>query len=197
MPFTLEKPVILFQTVGMDTSSPPQHWTQTYQMPSTYNPTRSLSKNAGLSMSYTNYQIPPPTTFAANLKLHTNSSSNHNIPPDSTSINLLHIPPSSQWHLEFRVSLFYSTAEEGHGVLAKSLHLFSFRFISICLSNAHLRARRHYHLSLVSAALSPLPFLFISLRKNTGCHENMIFHLNTIKLDNFAPLTLCYWNARF
>ena len=80
-----------FQTVGMDTSSPPQHWTQTYQMPSTYNPTRSLSKNAGLLVSYTNYLTPPQTTSVASLKLNTNLSSNPNTTPVSTSVN----PPHS------------------------------------------------------------------------------------------------------
>ena len=40
----------------------------------------------------------------------------------------------------------YSTAEEGHSDLAKSLP-FSFHFISICLSDAHSQARRRYHLS--------------------------------------------------
>ena len=59
--------------------------------------TRSLSKNAGLTVSYTNYLTPPQTTSAANLKLHNNSSSNPNTPPVSTSINPLkfHPHPSS------------------------------------------------------------------------------------------------------
>ena len=39
---------------------------------------------------------------------------------------------------------------------------FLFRFISICLNDAHLQAWRRYCLSWVSAALSPLLFLFIS-----------------------------------
>ena len=80
MPFTLEKPVAPFQTVRMDTGSPPQYRTQTYQLLSTLNPTRFLSNNAGLSVSYTNYQTPPQTTTTAKLKLHTNSSSNPNTP---------------------------------------------------------------------------------------------------------------------
>ena len=80
MPFTLEKFVAPFQTVWMDTGSSPQYGTQIYQLPSTHNPTRSLSRNAGLLVSYTNYQNPPQTTSAANLKLHTTSSSKPNTP---------------------------------------------------------------------------------------------------------------------
>ena len=96
------------------------------ELPSTHNPTRSLSKNAGLSVSYTSYQTPPSTRSTTNLKLHTNSSSNHNTPPDSTSVNPPPIPPMPQWHLQSLVSLFYSAAVEGHGVLDESLHLFLF-----------------------------------------------------------------------
>ena len=68
--------------------SSPRYRTQTYQLLSTLNPTRSLSRNAGLLVSYTNYLIPPQTTSAANLKLHTNLSSNPDTPPVSTSVNL-------------------------------------------------------------------------------------------------------------
>ena len=82
---TLEKPVAPFPTVWMDTGSPPR--TQTYQLLSTLNPTRSLSRNAGLLVSYTNYLTPPQTTSATNLKLHTNPDT----PPVSTSVN----PPNS------------------------------------------------------------------------------------------------------
>ena len=78
----------------MDIISPPQYWTQTCQLPFTHNPTRFLSKNAGLLVSYTNYQTPPLTTFAANLKQHTNSSFNHVTSLDSTSVNPPP-PPSS------------------------------------------------------------------------------------------------------
>ena len=106
------------------------------------NPTRSLSKNAGLSVSYANYQTPPQTISTANLKLHTNSSSNSDTSPVSTSVNP-QIPPSPQRHLQFQFSLFYFTAEEGHCDLAKSLP-FSYHFISICLSNAHLRVGQHF-----------------------------------------------------
>ena len=119
----------------------------TYQLPSTHNPTRSLSKIAGLSVSCTNYQTPPQTTFTANLKLHTNSSSNHDTPQVSTSVKPPHTQPLSQQYLQFWVSLFYSTAEEAHGALAESLHLFSFCFISVCLSDTHLQAWRCYRLS--------------------------------------------------
>ena len=189
----------------MDTGSPPRYRTQTYQLLSIHNPTRSLSRNAGLSVSYTNYQncrlddiivvknyvsvmlftfgetchslsdrmnghhftttlwnselslaihtqshhslsrnagllvsytnylTPPQTTYATNLKLHTNLSSNPDTPPVSTSVNPPQIPPSPQRHLKFRLSLIYSTAGEGHSDLAES-----------------------------KSALSPLPFLFVS-----------------------------------
>ena len=60
----------------MGTGSPPQYQTQNYQLLSTHNPTRSLSRNAGLSVSYTNYLTPPQTTSVASLKLHN--------PPHST-----------------------------------------------------------------------------------------------------------------
>ena len=56
-----------------------------------------LPENADLLMSYTNYLIPPQITSAANLKLHTNLSSNPDTPPVSTSVNP-QIPPSPQWH---------------------------------------------------------------------------------------------------
>ena len=58
---------------------------------STLNPTRSLSRNAGLLVSYMNYLIPPQTTSATNLKLHTKLSSNPDTPLVSTSVN----PPNS------------------------------------------------------------------------------------------------------
>ena len=87
MLFTLEKSAVPFLTIWMDTASPPQHRTQTYQLTFTHNPTSSLSKNAGLLVPYTNCQTPPQTTFATNLKQHTNSSSNHVTPLDSTSVN--------------------------------------------------------------------------------------------------------------
>ena len=65
--------------------------------------------------------------------------------PIPTSINP-QIPPLPQQHLKFRLSLFYSNAEEGHCDLTKSLP-FSFRFICICLSDAHLQARQRFCLS--------------------------------------------------
>ena len=91
MPFILEKHITPFLTIWMDTGSPPQYRTQTYQLVSTFSPTRSLSRNDGLLVSYTNYVTPHQTTSAANLKLHTNLSSNPDIPPVSTSVN----PPHS------------------------------------------------------------------------------------------------------
>ena len=47
------------------------------EFPFTHNTTRSLSKTAGLLVSYTNCQTPSLTTFTTNFKLHTNSSTNH------------------------------------------------------------------------------------------------------------------------
>ena len=85
--FTLEKRAVPFLALCMDTISPPQYRTQTYQLPFTHNPTNSVSKNAGLLVSYTNCQTPTLTTFATNLKQHTNPSSNHVAPLYSTSIN--------------------------------------------------------------------------------------------------------------
>ena len=158
MPFTLEKPVAPFQTLWMDTGSSPRYRTQTNQLPSTLNPTRSLSKNVGLSVSYTNYHTPPQTTSATNLKLHTNLSSNPDTPPVSTSINP-QIPPSPQRHLKFQLSLFYSTAEEGHCDLAESLP-FSFCFIFLSLSNAHLWARWLFS-SVLGRCHSVTPSIFV------------------------------------
>ena len=67
--------------------SPPRYRTQTCQLLSTLSPTRSLSRYAGLSVSYTNYLTPPQTTSAVSWKLHTNLSSNHNTTPVSISVN--------------------------------------------------------------------------------------------------------------
>ena len=83
----LEKPVAPFPTIWMDTGSLPRYRTRTYQLLSTLNPTRSLSRNAGLLVSYTNYLTQPQTTSAANLKLQSNFSSNPDTPPVSTSVN--------------------------------------------------------------------------------------------------------------
>ena len=88
---TLQKSVAPFQTVWMDTGSLPRYQTQTYQLLSTLNPTRLISKNAGLSVSYINYQTPPQTTPTEKMKLHTNSSSNPDTALVSTSVN----PPNS------------------------------------------------------------------------------------------------------
>ena len=93
------------------------HFTTTVSNPdlSVSNPTKSLSRNAGLLVSYINCQTPPLTTFAASLKQHTNLSSNHVTPLVSTSVN----PPSSTLApaaLTIFVSLFYSTAEAGNSI---------------------------------------------------------------------------------
>ena len=98
---TLEKPVAPFPTAWMGTGSPPRYQTQTCQLLSTHNPTRSLSRNADLLMSYTNCQTPRLTTFVASLKQHTNLSSNHITPLVSTTVNppLFHTHPSSIYNI--------------------------------------------------------------------------------------------------
>ena len=57
---------------------------------------RSLSKNAGLSVSYTNYHAPPQTTSTTNLKLYTNLSSN--LTHTQSHMLTPQIPPSTQQH---------------------------------------------------------------------------------------------------
>ena len=59
--------------------------------PASCHPTRSLSRNTGLLVLYTNYLTPPQTTSAVSLKLHTNLSSNYDTTPVSISVN----PPHS------------------------------------------------------------------------------------------------------
>ena len=95
-----------FLTVWMDTLSPPQYRTQTCHLPFTHNPTRSLSKNAGLLVSYINCQTPPRPHLPP-FETHTNSSSNHVTSPDSTSVNPP-IPSSPQQHLQSLISILYS-----------------------------------------------------------------------------------------
>ena len=131
---TLEKVIAPFPTIWMDTGSPPRYRTQTYQLLSTLNPARSLSRNAGLSVSHTNYLTPPQTTSTANLKLQTNFSSNPDTPTASTSID----PPNSTLtSAALKVSthslLFYCWGRPWW--FGRKL-TFSFRFISICLSDA-------------------------------------------------------------
>ena len=111
------------------------HFTSTVSNPDlpaachSHNPTRSLSRNAGLLVSYTNCQTPLLTTFATNLKQHTNLSSNRVRPPDSSSVNpsLFHPRPSGTYNL---FNLFYSTAEEGHIAGPKASLLFPIYLLS-------------------------------------------------------------------
>ena len=158
---TLEKPVAPLPTIWMDTGSLPRHRTQTYQLLTTLHPARSFSKNAGLSVSYTNYLTPPQTTSAANLKLHTNLSSNPNTFPVSTSIK----PPNSSLapavlKVLIQSALFYCWGRPL--CLGRNIH-FCFVFISICLSGVHPRAQRRSRQSKVSAALSSFHiYLFVS-----------------------------------
>ena len=63
-----------------------------------------------LSASYTNYQTPPQANSVANLKLHTNSSSNHDTRPDSPSINPTSFHPRHSSTYSFKSAhslLFY------------------------------------------------------------------------------------------
>ena len=76
---------------GFSTGSPPWYRTQACQLLSTLSPTRSLSRNAGLLVSYINYLTPPQTTSTISLKLHTNLSSNQDTTPVSIYVN----PPHS------------------------------------------------------------------------------------------------------
>ena len=74
--------------------------TQTYQLLSKLNSTRSLSRDIGLLVSYTNYLTPPQTISTANLKLHTNLSYNHDTTLVSISVKPPHIPSSPRRHLK-------------------------------------------------------------------------------------------------
>ena len=105
---TLEKPIAPFPTAWMGTGSPPRYRTQTCQLLSTLSPTRSLSRNADLLVSYTNYLTQPQITSATSLKLHTNLSSNHDTTLVSISV-IPHIPPSPRRHLKISLqsSVFY------------------------------------------------------------------------------------------
>ena len=156
---TLEKPVAPFPTVWMDTGSPPQYRTQNYQLLSTLNPTRSLSRNAGLLVSYTNYLTTPHTTSTANLKLHTNLSSNPDTPPVSTPVN----PPHSTLAPAALKVLIQSPVFYCWGRPLWSGQNIHFHFISICLSDAHPGGRTML-LSVFGKCHSvPLQFLFVFL----------------------------------
>ena len=84
----------------MDTVSPPQYRIQICQLPFTHNPTRYPTKISGLLVSYTNCKILPLTTFATNLKQHTNSSSNHITPRSQHPLTpLFHPHPHGTYNL--------------------------------------------------------------------------------------------------
>ena len=117
----------------MDTGSLPRYRIQIYQLLSILSPTRFSSKNAGLSVSYTNYQTPPQNTSAANLKLQLVLESRQ--PPVSTSVS----PPNPTLTPVALIS-FNSVS---HILLLRKATViwpkvsFSFRFISLCLSDTH------------------------------------------------------------
>ena len=148
----------------MDTGSPPLYRSR----PTSFHP-HTIPPDPFPRMLYTNYQAPPKTTFAANLKLRTNSSSNSHI---STFLNA---PNSTLTPAALKVStqsLFNSTAEEGHGDLAKSLP-FSFCFISVCLSNAHPWAKQCFRLCrsvTPSISVCFLPFSFFLIILHCLCY---------------------------
>ena len=135
---TLEKTIAPFLTVWMDTSSPPRYQSQTCQLLSTLNLTRSLSRNAGLLVSNTNYLAPPQTTSAANFKLHTNLSSNPDTPPVSTSVNPSTFHPRPSGTRSFASVSCILLLRKVNVIWPK--YSFSLRFVSICLSDAHLQA---------------------------------------------------------
>ena len=150
MPFTLEKPVAPFQTIWMDTGSPPQYWTQTCQLPSTHNPTRSLSKNAGLLVSYTKttrlhprpHPLPIWNWIPTRPPILTHHWSQNPLTP--------RIPHSSQW----QSLLFYCWGRPWWFGQKSTIFVLFNHYMS---SDARPWARRCYHLSSVRAALSPLP----------------------------------------
>ena len=154
---TLEKLVSPFPTAWMDTGSSPRYRTQNCQLLSTLNLTRSLSRNAGLSVSYTNYLTSPQTTSATNLKLHTNLSSNPDTPPVSTSVKPPKFHPCPSSTKSFN-SVSYSLLLRKASVIWLK-NSFSFCFISISLSDVHPWTL----LSVLGKCFSvPLPFLFVS-----------------------------------
>ena len=129
-----------FPTAWMGTGSPPWYRTQTCQLLSTLSPTRSLSRNAGLLVSYTNYLTQPQTTYTASLKQHTNLSSNHDTTPVSIPVNPPHIPPSPRRHLKISLQ---SPVFHCWGRPLWSGWNIHFRFVSsLCLSDAHPWAGR-------------------------------------------------------
>ena len=82
----------------------------------------SLNKIADLLASYTNYLIPPLTTFAVNLKLYTNLFSIQVILRSLTCYpHLFH--PCTQWRLQFHVSLNCSYCRRRTHCV-QQLHLF-------------------------------------------------------------------------
>ena len=97
-----------------------------------------------LLVSYTNYLTPPQTTSSGNLKLHTNLSSNPDTPPVSISVNHPHstLAPAA---LKFHFSILILLLRKATVIWPK--YSFSFRFITICLSDAHPRAGRRSRLS--------------------------------------------------
>ena len=145
-------------TVWMDTGSPPRYRTQTYQLLSTLNPTRSLS---GLLVSYTNYLTPPQTTSAANLKLHTNLSSNPDTHPVSTSINPPKFHPHPSGTKSFDSVSCILLLRKDTVIWPK--YSFSFSFVSSLYVLSTLTCGLDDALvSLRWCRSVPLPFLFVS-----------------------------------
>ena len=129
---------------------------QTCQLLSMLNPTRSLSRSAGLLVSYTSCWLhpgphPPPVWGCIRA-----------CPPIPTHPGL-----SIRWPATFHprpsgtggfASVYYILLLRRATVIWPRCS-FSFCFISICLGDAHPRAERHSRWSSVSAALSPSIFV--------------------------------------
>ena len=85
-------------------------------------PPDSLSRLLVCKCQFTNCQIPPLTTFAANLKLHTNWSSNH-----VTSLVLTPfkpLPPRDPDHLSF-FTTYYPGLHHLKRILREGFHILS------------------------------------------------------------------------
>ena len=129
-----------------------RHWqyrTQTYQLSFIHNPTRSISS---WSVSCTDST---PDHIHCQFETAYQLSSNYVTLLDSTSVNTP-ITPLPQWHLQSLVSLFYSSAEEGHGAGLQVSPLFSY------LLSASLTTRT----SCLVKCRSVSPIIFIILNNN-------------------------------
>ena len=91
-------------------------------------PSDSISRLHGLLAPYTNYLIPPLTTFAVSLKSHTNLFSNMSHSRPKHPLNPTSTPAPSGTYSFLSVS--YSTADEEHSVFVRKLHYDTSFFVS-------------------------------------------------------------------